>query len=478
MAHAYDPELVSCRTSFFIAQMDRGLEVQDHFELYHKAQEEPSSISVLGGPALPALGHAVSGAAGSAISNVITYPLALIITRLQTQHQFKSSDGRPNAEDYKDVIDAVRRIYGEEGGITAFYSGCLQDTLKTMADSFLFFLAYNFIRRGRLNSQNAKRLPMHEELGVGMLAGAFAKFLTTPISQIVTRKQVASMVAARDSNSMASLELSAKDIALQIRHEKGILGFWSGYSAGLILTINPSLTFLLHETFLRMLVKRERRSDPGSHLIFLIAAVSKAIASSITYPFQLAKSRAQVSSQPQSDDTTEEILEKDSTTKKAEKSAKKHERRTVFHTLAQIARDEGITGLYQGLGGEIIKGFFSHGLTMLMKERIHIVIIKLYYIVLKLLRQYPSPEELAKLAKERINGSAKSTTNVVQAVSVNVTESVKTAGERGKQVLNGASQRSQELLEKGMETISELYKEGKEATQDIVDEYTGTDDDD
>jgi hypothetical protein len=458
--------------------MDGGLEEQEHFELYHKAQEEPSSTSILGGPALPALGHAVSGAAGSAISNVITYPLALVITRLQTQHRFKSSGGKPNADDYKDVIDAARRIYAEEGGISAFYAGCLQDTLKTMADSFLFILAYNFIRRGRLNSRNAKRLPMHEELGVGMLAGAFAKFLTTPIAQIVTRKQVASMVAARDSNSIVSPELSARDIALQIRHEKGILGFWSGYSASLILTINPSLTFVLHETFLRMLVKREKRSDPGLHLTFLMAAMSKAIASSITYPFQLAKSRAQVSSHPMEDDAGDSISEKDSAKEKAEKSVKKLERRTVFHTVAQIARDEGIVGLYQGLSGEIMKGFFSHGLTMLMKEQIHIAVVQLYYVVLKLLRRYPSPEELVKLAKERINGSASDTANAVQAVSVNVTETVKTARERGKQILNGASQRSQELIEKGMETITELYKEGKEATQDIIDEYTGVDDDD
>lgn len=454
--------------------MAQGLQSQDHFELYHKAQEEESSTSILGGPALPALGHAVSGAAGSAISNVITYPLALVITRLQTQHQFKSSDGKRNEEEYKDVLDAVRRIYAGEGGISAFYAGCLQDTLKTMADAFLFFLAYNFIRRGRLNSQNAKRLPMHEELSVGMLAGAFAKFLTTPVSQIVTRMQVASMVAARDSTSTVSPELSAKDIALQIRHEKGFLGFWSGYSASLILTINPSLTFLLHETFLRMLVKREKRSDPGSHLTFLIAAMSKAIASTITYPFQLAKSRAQVSSHRTEGDSTEEISEKDTAAEKAKKSAKKIEHRTIFHSLARIARDEGLAGLYQGLGGEILKGFFSHGLTMLMKERIHIAVIQLYYIVLKLLRQYPSPEELVRLAKERVNGSANGAVVAVQAVSV----TVKTAGERGKQALNEASRRSQELVEKGMETISELYKEGKEATQDIVDEYTGTEEDD
>lgn len=422
---------------------------------------------------MPALGHAVSGAAGSVISNVITYPLALVITRLQTQHQLRGSDGNGRKDEYKDIIDAARRIYAEEGGISAFYAGCLPDTVKTMADSFLFFLAYNFIRRGRLNSRNGKRLPMHEELGVGMFAGAFAKFFTTPVAQIVTRKQVASMVAARDETSTMSPELSARDIALQIRHETGLLGFWSGYSASLILTINPSLTFLFHEVFVRTLVRREKRSDLGPHLTFLIAAMSKAIASAITYPFQLAKSRAQVSLHPRVNPSSDKISEKDSTATAAEESAKRLARRTVFHTVARIAREEGILSLYQGLGGEILKGFFSHGLTMLMKERIHVAVIQLYYFILKVLKRYPSPEELARLAKLRVNGAV----NVMQVTGANLSETAKTAGERGQQVLNDASVQTQELLEKGMNTVSELYKHGKEAAQDIVDEYIGTADD-
>ena len=412
---------------------------------------------------MPALGHAVSGAAGSAISNIITYPLTLLITRLQTQHQLRGSDGKDRKYEYKDIIDAARRIYAEEDGISAFYAGCLQDTVKTMADSFLLFLAYNFIRRGRLNSRNKKTLPMHEELVVGMLAGAFAKFLTMPIAQIVTRKQVASMVAARNDTSTVSPELSTRDIALRIRHETGILGFWSGYSASLILTINPSLTFLFHEAFLQRVV----RSDLGPHVTFLIAAMSKAIASAITYPFQLAKSRAQVSLHPRVDPSSDKISEKDSTATAAEKSAKKLERRTVFHTVARIAREEGILGLYQGLGGEILKGFFTYGLTMLMKERIHVAVIQLYYFVLKALKRYPSPEELARLAKERVNGAV----NVMQATGA------RTAGERGQHVVNEASVQTQELFEKGMNTVSELYRRGKEAAQDMVDEYIGTEDD-
>jgi hypothetical protein len=75
--------------------------------------------------------------------------------------------------------------------------------------------------------------------------------------------------------------------------------------------------------------------------------------------------------------------------------------RTVFTTILRIAKTEGFWALYQGLGAEVLKGFFSHGITMLMKDRIHGVIIDLYYVMLKSLRKYPSPEDLATMASEQ-----------------------------------------------------------------------------
>lgn len=192
-----------------------------------------------------------------------------------------------------------------------------------------------------------------------MLAGAFA---TAPVQNIVTRKQTAAVVSARDPTSSVSPKLSAKDTVLQIRHEKGFLGFWSGYSASLVLTLNPAITFLLHKVSLRTLVPRLRRADLGACLTFLIAVTSKLIASSITYPFSLAKTCAQVSSQSPSEPTGE-TSEKSNEGENLEASkAVKARQRTVFIIILRIAKTEGIWALYQGLGTEVLKGFFSHGL--------------------------------------------------------------------------------------------------------------------
>jgi hypothetical protein len=398
----------------------------------------------------------------------LTYPLSLVVTRLQVQRQFRKIDGKRDDEEYQGMIDAVQKIYQQEGGISSFYSGCTQDTVKTVMDSFVFFLAYTFIRQSRLNKHGTKRLPTHEELGVGMAAGALSRLFTTPVQQIVTRKQTTAMIASRSKSTSGTP--SAKDIALQIREEKGLLGFWSGYSASLILTTNPALTFLFHETLLRLFVAREKRSNPGSRSTFLIAALSKALASTITYPFSLAKSRAQVSSKAPTEPQTEKMMEKDSVGETSHRTAKKMKQRTIFDTLIKIVREEGFLGLYQGLGGEVLKGFFSHGLTMLIKDGVHKVVIRVYYLILKTLKKYPSPEELAKAAADNVSATANN-------VSEKVVDAAKEGVGMAKQAAKDLTASGQKTLDKTVDTVSSLYQQGKEQTMDIVDEYIDTDDD-
>ncbi|KAF2454098.1 mitochondrial carrier domain-containing protein [Lineolata rhizophorae] len=402
----------------------------DAFDIYHQTQEgrRPKKGTAIG-PALPALGHAVSGSAGSAISHLLVYPLDLLITRLQVQRQLSGSEASTDNKEreYAGFADAVKRIYRDEGGLGAFYTGAAQDTAKSVADSFLFFLAYTFLRERRLSSTTStsssgspkRTLATVDELAVGMLAGAFARFVTAPAQNVVTRAQTAAVVDTESKPSMG-------DIARQIRKERGVRGFWSGYSATLVLTLNPSITFLLHESLLRALAPRDRRKDPGPRTTFLIAAASKAIASVITYPFSVARTRVQVSAKSTSS-TAKSSNEVDG----VPDGQTRHARRdTIVSMILRIVQSEGILGLYRGAGGQVVKGFFEHGLTMLMKEQIFAVVVQLYYVLLKILRRYPSPAELAKLAEEE---AAKSVSDMVHQTE----QMIQTGVEKGKDVLKG-----------------------------------------
>lgn len=353
-------------------------------------------------------------------------------------------------------MDAIEKIYEREGGPQAFYSGVVQETLKGVADSFLFFLAYSYVRQKRLDARGSGRtLPALEEIGVGVVAGAFSKLFTTPIQQIVTRKQTAAMMN-QGLSSLPPPQLSTKDIASEIMREKGVQGFWSGYSASLILTLNPSITMLLHKALLQLTVPRSSREDPGGRMTFLLAAISKTLASTVTYPFSLAKTRAQVSSQkPWSGVGATSDREKSNEAMEAR--AIQARQRTVFSTILRIAQDEGIWALYQGLGPEVLKGFFSHGITMLMKDRIHAVIISLYYTLQKALKTYPSPGEVAQSASDR-----------VQHAYEQGKGQASDGYAKGTEVIGNAAESAKHAVEKGKEQAGEMYEKSRDAVSDAA----------
>lgn len=376
-----------------------------------------------------------------------------MITRLQAQRQLKR-DGKH--AHYTGIFDAIETIYEREGGLRAFYSGVVPEVVKGVADSFLFFLAYSYVRQRRLTARDSgKSLPALEEIGVGVVAGAFSKFWTTPLQQIVTRKQTAAMLKEDDSPTTIPPKSSSVDIAREILREKGLQGFWSGYSASLVLTLNPSVTMLLHKVLLRLMVPRAKRDDPGARLTFLLAAISKAMASTVTYPFSLAKTRAQVSSQK----PLATAGETSETGKPASKAAAARQR-TVFSTIIRIAETEGLSGLYQGLGAEVLKGFFSHGITMLMKDRIHTLIISLYYTVLKAMKQYPSPEELAKQASDRAKDLYEHGKGQANGVYEKGVEMADQASDKVRELAAEGSQRASELLESGKRQAGDAYAKG------------------
>ncbi|KAK6358437.1 hypothetical protein TWF730_007769 [Orbilia blumenaviensis] len=329
----------------------------DAFELYHLEAEELLRTSTPSKPRIQppdeynAVIAGLSGAVGTSISNIAVYPIDLIVKRLQVQRAIQAqttsenNDSTKNNEKedelYKDFVDAAKRIYKEEGGIRAFYEGCLQDTANSMGSAFIYFLSYNFMRQRRLQAntppsgRTPKTLGVFEELSIGVLSGAIAKFFTAPIANVVTRKQTAALrrVKTEDAN--------ATKIINQIYKEKGLRGFWSGYDATLILTLNPAITFFLYET-LKSLLPRKYREKPTGGQTFLLAAISKAVASSIMYPISMAKARSQVQSK--------------------EKSKGKF---AVLEVLKEAFKTGGIAGMYEGVFGEILKGFFSNGMKIL-----------------------------------------------------------------------------------------------------------------
>lgn len=335
---------------------------------------------------LPSLAHALSGSTGTAISTLTTYPLDLVNTRLKVQRQLASNSNK-KTQTYTGILDAFEKIYATEGGIPAFFAGLKADVAKSVVDSFLFFLFYNWFRSRRLAVGGSRRRHLNavEELAIGAVAGACARFFTTPVSSVVTRRQTAHLMTGEREETDG--EQGFWEVLREIRREKGVAGLWAGYSASLVLTLNPSVTFFLQQNltkrFGRVTGEDEEESGDGAGLTFLLAAVSKAFATALTYPFQIARARVQVGTGPEEGEGEKGLYDKQG------RKVGSLPKETIFGTVKRIRRNEGTGALYDGLQGELLKAFFSHGVTMVSKDVVHKLLFRLYWAILGWLMRHP-----------------------------------------------------------------------------------------
>lgn len=320
---------------------------------------------------IPPIANAFSGALGGAVATLSVFPLDLITTRLQLQSSPSSSKSATALKQYDGLADAFVKIYAKSG-ILGFYDGALSDTLATAAQAFFYFFAYENLRSRRVNAiaaRNNGRAPstlgVGEELVIGSLAGIFAKFFICPLNNIVARQQAAGLVEHDALPSTEKSPATGKDkikenksaahIVRAIYKERGFTGFWSGYKATVLLSINPSLTYYFFQWLKSVLLPRRLRDNPTSSQLFFLAAIAKTMATLITYPVILAKTRIQVKQKAQS----------------------------LFTILSSTFSHDGLAGLYLGARSQILKGFFSQGITMMTKDQIARFIIWSYFVFKK-----------------------------------------------------------------------------------------------
>ncbi|KAK4704178.1 hypothetical protein P7C70_g2034, partial [Phenoliferia sp. Uapishka_3] len=342
---------------------------------------------------LPPLLQASSGALGAALANVASYPLDTITTRIQTASRPKSR--KRNSKD--SLVSAGRALYETEGW-TGFFRGIGADTVSTAISNFLYFYVYSFLRntliarRLKLNPppsfNNSKTKPSAipvlsavEEIVIGMLSGVVAKAITSPLSNITVRQQTSTAKKIVPSSEKSGSNAASKtrdeessdeeeddyaaapgvlDIVRDIYEEKGWTGFWSGFSSSIVLTTNPAITSFLVDAFQRALIPVRHLEHPTPAQVFLTSAFASSVASIITYPMILAKSR---------------LMFKSSSGKRLYKSN--------LDVFQKTIRRFGVFGLYAGLSGQLAKGFFSEGVKMTLKARLELIIISLHRVLTK-----------------------------------------------------------------------------------------------
>ncbi|KAF9206913.1 hypothetical protein BGZ49_001577 [Haplosporangium sp. Z 27] len=305
-------------------------------------------------------------------------------TRTSSSSLTSSASGSKKVR-YTSVADAIRKTYASEGFL-ALYSGLESDTFATLMSNFVYFYIYMALRQYKEHRRKSGQLSTFQELFLGAEAGVISRLFTNPIHVVTTRQQVMGKQLQQQQEKPASTDsykagsqkqqqskVSVHSIVREIYAQDGILGFWAGYAPTVILSINPSITYFLFETFKKFVIDRQQKAVAGSTSksilaaaasltslqIFFISAFSKATASFLTYPLILTKTKLQAKSEEE-----EEVDGATSSGSAPKKSG------GISGVISNVIRDQGILGLYTGCQGQVIKGFFSFGLMYMIKDRV------------------------------------------------------------------------------------------------------------
>ena len=127
-----------------------------------------------------------------------------------------------------------------------------------------------------------------------------------------------------------------------------------GFSTAIPLSLNPAITLFLFQIYRRIATRGSQASalgTPSASSSFIGAAFSSAVATWLLYPLMLAKTRLQTRrKQVREGDGADEEL-------------------SMISIWEDALRKEGPHGLYQGIVAQLLKGFVSQGVTMMVKQR-------------------------------------------------------------------------------------------------------------
>ena len=184
----------------------------------------------------------------------------------------------------------------------------------------LYFWSYSTCK----STLNAMITPNTEivHMASAASAGLMSSCTTNPLWVIKTRMQLERRTGAGILTVMRS-----------IYQERGIRGFWRGVSASAYGIIETVLHFVIYEKLKSKWTESQRRENDKKTVqdflaMMVCGGVSKTVATTVAYPHEVARTRLREAGNKYS---------------------------TFWGTLATVHREEGVLGLYRGLGTNLVR---------------------------------------------------------------------------------------------------------------------------
>ncbi|KAJ7977983.1 peroxisomal adenine nucleotide carrier 1 [Quillaja saponaria] len=289
---------------------------------------------------LESISEATSGAIGSLLSTTILYPLDTCKTKYQAEARAHGQQKYRNLSDVLWEALATRQVL-------SLYQGLGTKNLQSFISQFVYFYGYSYFKRLYLEKSGFKSIGTKANLIIAAAAGACTAVVTQPLDTASSRMQTSAFG-------------KSKGLWKTLTE-----GTWSdafdGLGISLLLTSNPAIQYTVFDQLKQKVLIGKQNRDRGSSpealsatTAFLLGAISKSIATILTYPAIRCKIMIQAA------DPNDEGNVK----------THRRSRKTLSKVLCAIWKREGILGFFKGLHAQILKTVLSSALLLMIKEKI------------------------------------------------------------------------------------------------------------
>ncbi|WFD35250.1 hypothetical protein MCUN1_002101 [Malassezia cuniculi] len=311
--------------------------------------------------------HACAGGAGGLVAMTATYPLMVISTRAAVDRSKNPSES---------LVEAVSKVIAKEG-VSGLYDGLSSSLIGIGVTNFVYYFFFEgtrdvIVTSKRLTGAAATgQLSTLESIVTGLISGTATAIISNPIWVVNTRQTVratreepAASTAGSSANGAPAGAPTAKGAVVRrlsfiatlrsVVEKDGVLALWRGLGPALVLVTNPVLQYTVFEQLKNWVVRsRVANGRKGNVLsdfdFFWLGALSKLVATGITYPQIVIKARQQALSS----------------------DMPKNKRANVWTAMTDVVQEEGFAGLYRGLLSKLLQSILTAAILFASKERIY-----------------------------------------------------------------------------------------------------------
>ncbi|KAF8175391.1 mitochondrial FAD carrier protein [Pholiota molesta] len=276
-----------------------------------------------------ALDHAVAGLGAGVVTTLCMNPLDLLKVQLQVTTK------NPTGGIGRHIWTSLRDIQQTQGW-RGLYRGLIPNIAGNASSWGLYFLFYNMLKKRASGGDITKTLSAPEYLICSAQASAVTAVITNPLWLVRVR-----MFTSRPDSPNAYRGLW-HGLSTIVRNE-GPLGLFRGTSLALVGVSNGAIQFVVYEKMKAWGFERKRRqyeragkvydaeADKLSNLSYTVMSISSKLAAlSVTYPYQVVRSRIQNNAQA-------DLFP------------------TIPATIKRTWAQEGFRGFFRGLGTNLVR---------------------------------------------------------------------------------------------------------------------------